>query len=115
MARISQHVFGTRRGDQRFEPCGLRSGRRSATAREPIVATPFIIDRGIGALTALLDEALLEQTLYCAVQGRGSQFDGAFTSDIDVPHDCVTVPFFIKKRKKDGKSRIAERHLLTIS
>ena len=89
-----------RRGGERSADRASRARRagrarpwrpRHRTRREPVVPAALVVERGIGALLGLLDQAVGEQPLDRAVERAGAQLDRAVAEGVDVADQRVAV------------------------
>ena len=76
---------------ERGEAIELGRGGCRACGREPVVAAALVVERGIGALLGLLDQAVGEQPLDRAVERAGAELDRAVAEGVDVADERVAV------------------------
>jgi len=86
--------------------CGTDS---VAEPGEPVVAAPLIIQRGIGPLVGLLDQALVEHPLDRAVERARSHPNRPTTQLGDIAHDRVAMLLAIRERHDDVHHRRRQR------
>src|SRR5829696_10408699 len=92
---------GTRRLYKSGQPLRLSPCYQPAEVRDPVVSAPLVLQRRVGTLVGLLDQAVSEHALDRTVQRARTKPGLPSCSPFDLAHDPVPVPPFIGKRQQN--------------
>ena len=92
---------------RRSSACATASPER----RDRVVASPLVVERGLGPLALFGDQAVVEHALDRPVERAGAQLDVSVGSRGDVLNDRVSVTRVVCERHEDMERRRRERQL----
>ena len=70
---------------------------------EAIVTPPLVIEFRIGTFIQLFDQTVTQHPLDGSVERAWTKTHFPFTALVNLAHDVVTMPFFVRERQQDVK------------
>lgn len=98
-----------RHPDQLAEAARFRSRRGGAERRDPVIATPLVVELGRRPIRGLDQKSLLEHSLNRSIQGARAHPKRAVGARLDVLDDPVAVPILVGERQEDVERRGRQR------
>ena len=99
-SRLSQpQLLRPGHADNRVEAADFSLGDAAAQRRQPVIPPPLVVQRRVGPLVGLDDQAVGQRPLDQSVEGAGAEADGAVGALRDLPDDGVAVLVSVGERQ----------------